>query len=84
MQFKTLISLAALVAAATAAPQAAETFDPSTATVSFSSAVTTQTFTASQVLVSLMQVDPFVTTIETTTVWTATRTVTLAVPTGAR
>ncbi|KAH9936769.1 uncharacterized protein BXZ73DRAFT_100191 [Epithele typhae] len=49
MQFKALNPIAALVAAAAAA---AEAFDPSILTVSFSSVVTT---TASQVLVSMME-----------------------------
>ncbi|KAH9911335.1 uncharacterized protein BXZ73DRAFT_108069 [Epithele typhae] len=84
MQFKFFVALACLASAAAAVPQSAsDEFDPSTATISLSSGVTTETFTASQVFQSLMEVEPFVTVIETTTVWTATRTVTVAVPTGS-
>ncbi|EIW62367.1 uncharacterized protein TRAVEDRAFT_45188 [Trametes versicolor FP-101664 SS1] len=87
MQFKSLfITLASAAAVAVAAPagilDAAASVDASstTANVTLTTALTTDTFTASKVLQSFMKVDPFVTTITTNTVWTVTHSVTRELP----
>ncbi|KAH9918576.1 uncharacterized protein BXZ73DRAFT_105211 [Epithele typhae] len=82
MQFKSLIAVLSLIAVAASAPQAASD-NFASANVSLSTGVTTQTFTATQVFQRLMSVPPFVTTITTHTVFTATRTGTFAIPTGS-
>ncbi|KAI1790628.1 hypothetical protein LXA43DRAFT_476227 [Ganoderma leucocontextum] len=81
MQFKTLLTLASFVAVAFAAPA-----DPSDASVdagqlSLTTHFTTDTFTATRVLQSIMTQSPFITTLTQTTVWTVEHTVTRAIPT---
>ncbi|EJF60009.1 hypothetical protein BD309DRAFT_853083 [Dichomitus squalens] len=82
MQFKALFALASFVSLALAAP--ADVVDAATpsADVSLTTHLTTDTFTATRVLESLMTTRPFITTVVTNTVWTVTHTVTREVPTG--
>ncbi|KAI0820680.1 hypothetical protein BC628DRAFT_1395820 [Trametes gibbosa] len=74
MQIKTFFTLASVAIIASARP-AAEFPE----NVTLTTAVTTDTFTASKLLQSFMKVDPWVTTITTNTVWIVTQTVTQAV-----
>ncbi|KAI0666084.1 hypothetical protein C8Q78DRAFT_1083333 [Trametes maxima] len=82
MQFKTLLTLASVAAVAVAAPQDAAAADASS-TFTLTTALTTNTFTASKVLQIFEQADPWVTTLTTDTVWTVTHTVTKEKPTDA-
>ncbi|KAJ3004651.1 hypothetical protein NUW54_g4710 [Trametes sanguinea] len=76
MQFKTFITLASVAAVAVAAPSGESAAIDNTLTT----AVTTNTFTASRLLQSFEPVLPWVTTITTDTVWTVTHTVTVEQP----
>ncbi|KAI0655329.1 hypothetical protein C8Q70DRAFT_1057688 [Cubamyces menziesii] len=78
MQFKTFIALASVAAVAFAAPSEGSADAENTLTT----AVTTDTFTASKILQSFEQTLPWVTTITTHTIWTVTHTVTMEVPSG--
>ncbi|CDO69468.1 hypothetical protein BN946_scf184817.g28 [Trametes cinnabarina] len=76
MQFKAFITLATVAAIAFAAPSGESIATADTLTT----AVTTNTFTASRLLQSFETVLPWVTTITTDTIWTVTRTATVEVP----
>ncbi|KAH9887654.1 hypothetical protein C8Q73DRAFT_839390 [Cubamyces lactineus] len=78
MQFKTFIALASVAAVAFAAPAEGST----DADLTLTTAVTTDTFTASRILQSFEKTVPWVTTITTDTVWTVTHTVTKEAPSG--
>ncbi|KAI0640610.1 hypothetical protein C8Q79DRAFT_447210 [Trametes meyenii] len=80
MQFKTAIVIASVAAAALAAPAPdVQGSDLSASNFTLTTALTTQTFTASVVLESFQPKEPFVTTISTDDVFTVTRTVTRVV-----
>ncbi|KAI0352458.1 hypothetical protein OH77DRAFT_1428481 [Trametes cingulata] len=76
MQFKTLLALASVVAAAAAEPSGESADADQTLTTAF----TTDTFTASMLLQSFEPAEPWVTTITTNTIWTVTHSVTKELP----
>ncbi|RPD55151.1 hypothetical protein L226DRAFT_538951 [Lentinus tigrinus ALCF2SS1-7] len=80
MQFKSFITLASLAALAVAAPN--EIRDTPDADLTLTTHFTTETFTATRVLQSFIQKEPWVTTITTDTTWTVAHTVTRPVPTN--
>ncbi|KAM5537774.1 hypothetical protein V8D89_008542 [Ganoderma adspersum] len=79
MQFKTLFAVLSFVAVAFAAP--ADSGDADAEQLTLTTHFTTDTFTATRVLQSMMTQAPFVTTLTQTTVWTVQHTVTRALPT---
>ncbi|KAI0686147.1 hypothetical protein C8Q76DRAFT_761835 [Earliella scabrosa] len=80
MQFKTLITLAGVAAVAVAAPNGKRA-DEADVSPTLTTHFTTETFTATRVLQSMMTVEPFVTTVTSETTWTVAHTVTRIRPT---
>ncbi|PIL36358.1 hypothetical protein GSI_00046 [Ganoderma sinense ZZ0214-1] len=82
MQFKTLFALVSFAAVAFAAPADPADASADAEQLSLTTQFTTDTFTATRILQSMMTQAPFITTLTQTTVWTVEHTVTVAAPTA--